>query len=161
VPNFNVAKFIDLFNTLMGEVKGEDMYVYGGSGSSDESDTKGEVKDQSDTWCYCLPGEAWKAEETSTSSSGSGRRDDNGCPQGRRPSGTCNEICTKDQLWMGGHDGECRDKVCMDWGESYVARAAQTEVAKAVLNAIYSDPALTKTVEGMFGLDSALNLQPH
>jgi hypothetical protein len=28
VPNFNVAKFIDLVNALMGEVKEEDMFVY-------------------------------------------------------------------------------------------------------------------------------------
>lgn len=136
------------------------MFVYGGSGfgSSGSDSAKGEkAKAQSDTWCQCLPGEAWVGSSSDPETS----RDDDGCPQYRKPSGTCNEICTKDQLWVGDHDGECRDKVCMDWGESYVARAAQTEVAKAVLNTIYSDPALTKTVEDMFGVNSALNLQPH
>jgi hypothetical protein len=49
VPNFNVAKFIDLFNNLMGEVKGEDMFVYGGSGSDTAKGEK--AKAQSDTWC--------------------------------------------------------------------------------------------------------------
>lgn len=140
----------------MGEVKAKDMFVY----EEDDNESKAKVKDKSDTECYCRPGEAWKAQETS-SEGGGGARDDDGCPTETRPAGDCVQICPKYQVWVGGHDGDCTDKVCMDWGESFVARAAQTEMAKAVLNTIYSDPALTKTVEDMYGFNSALNLQSH
>jgi hypothetical protein len=55
---------------------------------------------------------------------------------GRKPTGSCKDICTKDQNWLGGHDGECIDKVCFDWGESWKKSAAQQEMTKSLINVI-------------------------